>query len=91
MAICVALVVAKGKTELRRVAGSQLDARYVEALSQLLAGQDTGYRHADEADFEAELDLERRINEAVDRVPLLEPDAAPAPTQPPASTGTEGS
>lgn len=52
-------------TELRRVSGSQLDARYVEALAALLAGRGTDYRHADEADFYEELDLERRINEAM--------------------------
>lgn len=51
-------------TELRRVAGSQLDAGYVEALSRVLAGSDATYRHADAADFGSELDLERRINEA---------------------------
>jgi putative nucleotidyltransferase with HDIG domain len=51
-------------TELRRVAGSQLDADYVEALSRVLAGSDATYRHADAADFGSELDLERRINEA---------------------------
>jgi putative nucleotidyltransferase with HDIG domain len=50
--------------ELRRVAGSQLDADYVEALSRVLAGSDAAYRHADAADFGSELDLERRINEA---------------------------
>jgi putative nucleotidyltransferase with HDIG domain len=51
-------------TELRRVAGSQLDERYVEALAELLAGQGTEYRHADDADYDAELDIERRMNEA---------------------------
>lgn len=51
-------------TELRRVAGSQLDADYVEALARVLAGSDATYRHADSADFGSELDLERRINEA---------------------------
>jgi putative nucleotidyltransferase with HDIG domain len=51
-------------TELRRVAGSQLDAGYVEALARVLAGSDATYRHADAADFGSELDLERRINEA---------------------------
>jgi putative nucleotidyltransferase with HDIG domain len=52
-------------TELRRVAGQQLDPVYVEALAELLAGQGTEYRHADEADFDRELDIERRMNEAV--------------------------
>jgi HD-GYP domain-containing protein (c-di-GMP phosphodiesterase class II) len=51
--------------ELRRVAGTQLDATYVEALAALLAGRGVDYRHADEADFDRELDIERRVNEAV--------------------------
>jgi len=51
--------------ELRRVAGKQLDAGYVEALAELLAGRGVDYRHADEADFDRELDMERRLNEAV--------------------------
>ena len=50
--------------ELRRVSGTQLDGAYVEALAQLLAGRGTDYRHADEADFDRELDMERRITEA---------------------------
>jgi putative nucleotidyltransferase with HDIG domain len=52
-------------TELRRVAGLQLDPAYVEALAELLTGRGTEYRHADEADFDRELDIERRMNEAV--------------------------
>jgi len=55
--------------ELRRVAGTQLDPVYVEALAALLAGQGTDYRHADEADFDAELDMERRMREAVAPAP----------------------
>jgi putative nucleotidyltransferase with HDIG domain len=51
-------------TELRRVAGSQLDAGYVETLAEVLAGRGVEYRHAREASFERELDLERRIGEA---------------------------
>jgi len=51
--------------ELRRVAGKQLDADYVEAFAALLAGRGLEYRHADEADFDRELDMERRLNEAV--------------------------
>ena len=50
--------------ELRRVSGSQLDAHCVEAMAELLAGRGMEYRHADEADFDAELDIERRMNEA---------------------------
>jgi len=51
--------------ELRRVAGSQLDERYVEAFATLLAGQGVDYRHADMADFDRELAMERRIAAAV--------------------------
>jgi putative nucleotidyltransferase with HDIG domain len=50
--------------ELRRVAGSQLDARYIEVLAGLLTGEGVGYRHADTADFDSELNMERRIKEA---------------------------
>jgi putative nucleotidyltransferase with HDIG domain len=52
-------------TELRRVAGTQPEGRYVEALAVLLAGQGVDYRHADRADFDEELDVERRIGDAV--------------------------
>jgi len=51
-------------TELRRVAGSQVDARYVEVLAGLLTGVGVEYRHADMANFDAELNMERRIKEA---------------------------
>jgi putative nucleotidyltransferase with HDIG domain len=50
--------------ELRRVAGTQLDARYVEVLAGLLTGEGVEYRHADAADFDTELAMERRIKEA---------------------------
>ncbi len=50
--------------ELRRVAGSQLDARYVEVLAELLSGEGVDYRHADAVDFDDELNMERRIREA---------------------------
>jgi HD-GYP domain-containing protein (c-di-GMP phosphodiesterase class II) len=50
--------------ELRRVADTQLDSRYVEILAELLTGVGVEYRHADAADFDTELDMERRIREA---------------------------
>jgi putative nucleotidyltransferase with HDIG domain len=50
--------------ELRRVAGSQLESYYVEALAALLGGEGIEYRHADAVDFDSELDMERRIREA---------------------------
>lgn len=51
-------------TELRRVARTQLDAVYVEVLAGLLSGEGVEYRHADTADFDSELDMERRIRQA---------------------------
>jgi putative nucleotidyltransferase with HDIG domain len=50
--------------ELRRVAGTQLDADHVEVLAGLLSGEGVEYRHADAADFDSELDMERRIKQA---------------------------
>jgi len=52
-------------TELRRVAGRQLDERFVEALAELLAGRGLEYRHADTADFDTELAIEGRIADSV--------------------------
>jgi putative nucleotidyltransferase with HDIG domain len=49
--------------ELRRVAGKQLDARFVEIFIELLEGEDISFRHGEEADFERELALEARIAE----------------------------
>ena len=51
--------------ELRRVSGEQLEPKYVEALATLLAGRSLEYRHADAADFDIELAMERRIKDAV--------------------------
>jgi putative nucleotidyltransferase with HDIG domain len=52
-------------TEMRRVAGRQLDSRFVEALATLLAGRGLDYRHADLADFDRELAMANRIADAV--------------------------
>jgi putative nucleotidyltransferase with HDIG domain len=51
-------------TELRRVADSQLDGRYVEVLSDLLSGEGVEYRHADAVDFDEELGIEQIIKHA---------------------------
>jgi HD-GYP domain-containing protein (c-di-GMP phosphodiesterase class II) len=50
--------------ELRRVSGSQLEERYVEIFATLLGREGYAYRHRNAADFDAELGIERRINEA---------------------------
>lgn len=52
-------------TELRRVAGTQLDGRFVEMLIGVLADKGFAYRHGEEADFEAELALDKRIHDYV--------------------------
>jgi putative nucleotidyltransferase with HDIG domain len=49
--------------ELRRVAGTQLDRHFVEAFVRVLAGRDLRFRHGDDADFDAELALERRAHD----------------------------
>lgn len=58
--------------ELRRVAGKQLDARLVEIFAELVSSGELGFRHGDDADFEAELQFERRVRDyaAPQRVPL---------------------
>jgi putative nucleotidyltransferase with HDIG domain len=49
--------------ELRRVAGQQLDDRFVDIFIELLEGEDVSFRHGEAADFERELALEARIAE----------------------------
>jgi putative nucleotidyltransferase with HDIG domain len=54
--------------ELRRVAGKQLDARFVEIFIELLEGKDVSFQHGEAADFEKELALEARIAVTADPV-----------------------
>jgi putative nucleotidyltransferase with HDIG domain len=49
--------------ELRRVAGSQLDPHVVETFIALLGDGSLHFRHADDADFERELNFERRVSD----------------------------
>jgi putative nucleotidyltransferase with HDIG domain len=49
--------------ELRRVSGTQLDGRLVEIFIGILDSKDLSYRHGEDADFETELALERRVHE----------------------------
>ncbi len=49
--------------ELRRVAGTQLDARLVGLFCEMLERGEVSFFHGDDADFEAELQLERRVHE----------------------------
>ncbi|HEX4670587.1 MAG TPA: HD-GYP domain-containing protein [Solirubrobacterales bacterium] len=54
--------------ELRRVAGKQLDADFVEIFIELIEGDDVSFTHVDSSDFEKELELEARIAETADPV-----------------------
>jgi putative nucleotidyltransferase with HDIG domain len=47
--------------ELRRAAGSQLDPGAVEVFVELQASAHIAFRHADDADFEAELAFDHRV------------------------------
>jgi putative nucleotidyltransferase with HDIG domain len=47
--------------ELRRVSDAQLDGIVVETFISLLERRSVTFRHADDADFERELNLERRV------------------------------
>ena len=47
--------------ELRRVAGKQLDADFVEIFIELIESDDVSFQHIDSSDFEKELSLESRI------------------------------
>jgi len=55
--------------EMRRVSGTQLDQRFVEAFVKVLEGKDLAYRHGEDADFEAELALDKRIHDYVAQTP----------------------
>ncbi len=57
--------------ELRRVSGTQLDEDFVEAFIEVLDGKDLAYRHGEDADFEAELALDKRIHDYVRQTPSV--------------------
>jgi len=56
--------------ELRRVSGTQLDGRLVELFVSILETKDVAYRHGEDADFETELSLERRVTEYASTTPM---------------------
>jgi putative nucleotidyltransferase with HDIG domain len=57
------VTVGEAIAELRRSAGSQLDAFLVEVFIDLVERKGVAFRHSTAADFEAELSLERRVRE----------------------------
>jgi putative nucleotidyltransferase with HDIG domain len=59
--------------ELRRVSGTQLDAELVEVfIEDVLAAEGIAFRHGDDADFEAELEVERGSRAQRQLAPALE-------------------
>jgi putative nucleotidyltransferase with HDIG domain len=67
--------------ELRRVSGTQLDGALVETFVKILESKDVAYRHGEDADFETELALDRRVTEyaSTTETPLL---TGPPPVSP---------
>jgi putative nucleotidyltransferase with HDIG domain len=59
--------------ELRRVSGTQLDGELVEIFVSILESKGVAYRHGEDADFETELALDRRVTEYASTIdmPLL--------------------
>jgi putative nucleotidyltransferase with HDIG domain len=49
--------------ELQRVSGGQLDGHFVEIFIQVLAGKDVKFRHGEDADFDRELGIEKRVQD----------------------------
>src|SRR5258708_27957235 len=49
--------------ELRRSAGTQIDARFVEAFSGGLERKGIAFTHTEDSDFEAELAMEQRVRD----------------------------
>jgi putative nucleotidyltransferase with HDIG domain len=63
---------AEAVAELRRVSGTQLDAHLVELFIRILQRKGVAFHHGDDADFDRELDLDRRIRDyAAPREPAL--------------------
>jgi putative nucleotidyltransferase with HDIG domain len=54
---------AEAIAELRNVAGTQLDARFVEVFVRILEREEIGFTHTEDADFEKELAIEERIRD----------------------------
>jgi putative nucleotidyltransferase with HDIG domain len=52
---------AEAIAELRRVSGAQLDGELVEAFIRILERSELAFQHTTDADFELELDFERRV------------------------------
>ena len=62
------------------MSGGQLDGHFVEIFIQVLAGKDVKFRHGEDADFDRELGIEKRVQEYSMPVPEVtgEPSAEAA-------------
>jgi putative nucleotidyltransferase with HDIG domain len=67
--------------ELRRVSGTQLDGHLVEVFVEVLSGKDVRYRHGEDADFDAELALEKRVHDYAALELPTDTTAEPEPTE----------
>lgn len=61
---------AEAIAELRRVSGTQLDGKLVEVFVSLLEQRGLAFRHGDDADFETELALDKRVRDYIESQPV---------------------
>jgi putative nucleotidyltransferase with HDIG domain len=67
--------------ELRRSAGTQLDAHFVEVFIGVLERKGIAFTHTEDSDFEAELAMEQRVRELASPRPHHELEPEPAAAQ----------
>jgi putative nucleotidyltransferase with HDIG domain len=76
--------------ELRRVAGTQLDPRFVDLFAELLADKTLAYRHGQDVDFDTELALDKRIHDYVSQTSVAGDAGTPRGPRRASPPGVEG-